>query len=308
MNSSYHVPVMPEQVVKYLITDRSGIYIDCTLGGGGHAKLLLNELNRDAQYLGIDQDKEALDYAKSILSEFKQVKFIQDNFKNLGEILAEFGMTSVSGILMDLGVSSNQIDSIDRGFSYMMNSPLDMRMNQEDTFSAENIVNEYSEDELISVFKKYGEERKSRLIANSIIKERKERRITTTLQLKNIIEKISHPKYRIKSCARIFQALRIEVNKELQNLNIVLDESIKSLTKGGRLLVISYHSLEDRMVKQFLRLKENPCTCPTEIPVCMCGNKQEIKILTKKAIKATAKEISLNTRARSALLRVGEKL
>ncbi len=308
MNSSFHVPVMPEQVVEYMITNASGIYVDCTLGGGGHAAFLLKHLNNDARYLGIDQDEEALNFAKSSLSQFDQITFIQNNFKNLNDILNSLEIRSVNGILLDLGVSSFQIDSANRGFTYLKDTQLDMRMNQQDSLTAEDVVNNYSEEKLCDVFRSYGEERKSKLIANLIIKEREKQRIRTTAQIKEIIGKVVHPKFRIKSFSRIFQALRIEVNQELQNLKSVLQQSFGSLTKGGRLMVLSYHSLEDRIVKQFLKQKENPCTCPPEFPVCICGNVPEVKILTKKAIRASAAEISKNSRARSALLRVGEKL
>lgn len=308
MKSGFHVPVLPEQIMEYMITDASGIYIDCTLGGGGHARYILNKLNSDARYFGIDQDKNALDYAKSNLSNFTQVYFIHDNFKNLNEIFIKNNLKFADGILLDLGVSSFQIDSNERGFSYMADTLLDMRMDQNTSITAQDIINDYSEKNLIEIFKKYGEERKAKIIAGLIIQERKKKRIESTEHLKNIIERVVHPKFKIKSFARIFQALRIEVNQELQNLNSVLHQAFNLLSVKGRLLVISYHSLEDRMVKQFFKQKANPCICPEELPVCACGNVPEINILTKKAVKAKAEEIANNNRARSALLRVGEKI
>ncbi len=308
MKSDFHVPVMPGQVMEYMITETSGIYVDCTLGGGGHAKYLLNKLNKDAMYLGIDQDGTALDVAKSSLSGFGQVSFIHDNFKNLNDIFLDKNIKYANGILLDLGVSSFQIDAAERGFSYMAETRLDMRMNQNDTITAEDVINNYSEEDLIEIFKKYGEERKAKIIAKLVVQERKKKRINTTKQIKNIIERVVHPKFKIKSFARIFQALRIEVNQELENLKSVLQQAFKLLSTNGRLLVISYHSLEDRRVKQFFRQKADPCICPPELPVCGCDNLPEIKILTKKAIRAKPEEIAINKRARSALLRVGERI
>lgn len=308
MNSSFHVPVLSAEVIEYIISDKSGTYVDCTLGGGGHSELILNKLSGNAKYIGIDQDKDAIFNARKRLSKFEQVQLVQDNFKNLSQILLELKIDKIDGLLLDLGVSSFQIDSEKRGFSYNVDTELDMRMNQNDTQTAADILNEYSKEELTNIFFKYGEEKKSKLIVNLIIKERGKELFKSTFQLRKIIEKVVNPKYRIKSLSRIFQALRIEVNNELGSLNLVLDDSLKRLKKGGRLVVISYHSLEDRMVKRFLKYWENPCTCPKELPVCGCGKTADIKILTKKAIKASSAEVNENRRARSALLRVGEKL
>jgi len=226
----------------------------------------------------------------------------------LKTILSNLKVKEVDGILLDLGVSSYQIDTKSRGFSYSVEADLDMRMNRNDGLTAAEILNEYSKEDLTKIFFEYGEERKSRVIANLIVKEREKERISSTAQLKRIIEKVVNPKYKIKSFSRIFQALRIEVNKELESLKQVLNDSLHFLKKGGRLVVISYHSLEDRITKRFLKHWENPCTCPVELPVCSCGEKPQIKILTKKAIKASPEEVSKNKRSRSAVLRVGEKL
>jgi len=308
MNSSYHVPVLSAEVIEYIISDKSGTYVDCTLGGGGHSELILNELTGNAKYIGIDQDKDAILNAKKKLSRFEKVQLVQDNFKNLTQILMDIKIDKIDGVLLDLGVSSYQIDSELRGFSYNVDTELDMRMNQNAILTAADILNEYSKEELTKIFFNYGEEKKSKLIANLIIKEREKELFKSTYQLRKIIEKVVNPKYKIKSLSRIFQALRIEVNKELESLNMVLSDSLKLLNKGGRLVVISYHSLEDRIVKRFLKYWENPCTCPKELPVCGCGKTPEIKILTKKVIKASSAEKIKNSRARSALLRVGEKL
>jgi 16S rRNA (cytosine1402-N4)-methyltransferase len=308
MNSSFHVPVLSAEVIEYIISDKSGTYVDCTLGGGGHSELILNKLSGNATLIGIDQDKDAIFNAKKKLTRFKQVQLVQDNFKNLKHILIELKINQIDGLLLDLGVSSFQIDSEQRGFSYNVDSKLDMRMNQNDFLTAADILNEYSKEELTKIFFDYGEEKKSKSITNLIIKEREKERFESTFQLRQIIEKVVNPKYKIKSFSRIFQALRIEVNQELECLKLFLDDSLIFLKKGGRLAVISYHSLEDRIVKRFLKYWENPCICPNELPVCGCGKTPEIKILTKKAIRASSEEVSRNSRARSALLRVGEKI
>lgn len=308
MISSYHLPVLSVEVMKYIISDKSGIYVDCTLGGGGHSELILNELSNKATFIGIDQDGDAIQTAQKRLSRFNNVQLIQNNFKNLNQILRNLNIKKIDGLLLDLGVSSYQIDSEIRGFSYNTDTELDMRMNQNNTLTAADILNNYSKEELVKIFFNYGEEKKSKIIASFIIKEREKELFNSTFQLKKIIEKVVNPKYKIKSFSRIFQALRIEVNKELESLKLVLDDSLKVLNKGGRLVVISYHSLEDRIVKRFFKYWEYPCTCPRELPICSCGNTPEIKILTKKVIKASYAEVAKNSRARSALLRVGEKI
>jgi 16S rRNA (cytosine1402-N4)-methyltransferase len=308
MNSSYHVPVLSSEVIDYIISDKSGIYVDCTLGGGGHSNLILNKLSTDAMLIGIDQDEDAIQTARKTLAEFKNIQLVQDNFKNISKILENLKVDEIDGLLLDLGVSSYQIDSKDRGFSYNVDTALDMRMNQNDTLTAADILNEYSREDLANIFFTYGEERKSRVIANLILREREKELFKSTYQLIKIIEKVVHPKFKIKSFSRIFQALRIEVNKELESLKLVLDDSLNSLKKGGRLAVISYHSLEDRIVKRFFKFWDNPCTCPKELPICGCGKIAQIKIITRKAIKATSSEVAINSRARSAVLRVGEKL
>lgn len=308
MDSSYHVPVLSNEVSNYIITDKSGTYIDCTLGGGGHSKLILEKLLKSATLIGIDQDKDAIDTARKTLSDFDNVILVHENFKFLKNILNDIKIKNADGILLDLGVSSFQIDSQDRGFSYSKDAELDMRMNQNAGLTAADILNTYDRENLTRIFFEYGEEKKSRIIARLIIEERENKKFSSTSQLINIIEKVVNPKYKIKSFARIFQALRIEVNNELESLRLVLDYSLEILKKGGRLVVISYHSLEDRITKRFLQYWKNPCTCPPELPVCNCGKKPQIKILTRKPIKAGSDEISKNSRARSALLRVGEKI
>jgi 16S rRNA (cytosine1402-N4)-methyltransferase len=305
---SYHLPVLLSEVSNYLITNPEGIYLDGTLGGGGHAEYIVSKLDKKAQYIGIDQDKEAIQHSKKRLKRFKNVILYHSNFADLDLVLTQLNLIVIDGILLDLGVSSYQIDSNVRGFSYMQDADLDMRMDRDKPQTAGDLLNGLDERELSTIFYTYGEERKARQIARGVVNYRKRQEINRSDQLRSIIDRTVHPRFRIKSYARIFQALRIAVNKELDVLEEILEKAIPHLNQGGRFLVISYHSLEDRIVKNFFRKKVNPCTCPPELPRCICGLEPEIKLLTRKAIKASESEINHNPRARSALLRVGEKL
>ena len=294
------------EVIQYLVTNKSGTYIDCTIGGGGHSLAILESLNKNAKLIGLDLDEEAISFSRNRLVSYKnQVRLCQTNFMQLSEILQD---EYVDGILLDLGVSSHQINTANRGFSYQKAGPLDMRMNSGQQFKAEDIVNEYDVDGLVNIFRQYGEERYARPIAIAIIFERKKNFISNTGQLVKIISKIVPFKYKIKSLSRIFQALRICVNQELTNLYEALNQSIPRLKVSGRLVVISYHSLEDRIVKNFFSSQEKPCTCPSEIPVCVCHKKPTLKILTKRAVKPAQTEIDSNVRSRSARLRAVEKI
>jgi 16S rRNA (cytosine1402-N4)-methyltransferase len=282
--------------------------LDGTLGGGGHAEEILNKLNKNARYIGIDQDREAIQHTKKRLNRFNNVIYHQGNFADLDLVLDQLEIKMIDGILLDLGVSSYQIDTDDRGFSYMKDTDLDMRMDRGGAQTARDLLNSLEEKELSNIFFTYGEERKARQIARALVKYRKEQEITQSDQLRNIIDRVVHPRFKIKSYARIFQALRIAVNRELDALEEALEKTIPVLRLGGRCLVISYHSLEDRIVKNFFRKKANPCTCPPEFPKCVCGLEPEMKILTLKALKASEQEINQNPRARSAVMRVGEKI
>jgi 16S rRNA (cytosine1402-N4)-methyltransferase len=282
--------------------------LDGTLGGGGHAEKLLINLTKKARYIGIDQDKEAIEFAKQRLNTYKNITYHQGNFVDLNLILNQLGIKLIDGVLLDLGVSSYQIDTENRGFSYMKSTDLDMRMNQDEPTTAGDLLNNLDEHELSTIFHTYGEERRAKQIAKEIVIYRKQQRIRRSDQLKTIIAGVVHPRYQIKSYARIFQALRIAVNHELDVLQEALEKTVPVLCAGGRCLVISYHSLEDRIVKNFFRKKANPCICPPEYPQCICGLKPELKILTKKPIKAGEQELKQNPRARSAVLRVGEKI
>ena len=307
MNSTqFHIPVLVSEVIQYLVADKSGIYVDCTIGAGGHSLAILETLNNNGKLIGIDLDEEAISFSKNRLVKYnEQVRISHGNFTRLNEILQD---EFVDGILLDLGVSSHQINTANRGFSYQKTGPLDMRMNSGQKFTAEDIINGYDVDELVKIFKQYGEERYAKPVATAIILERKKKQIAETGQLARIISRVVPFKSKIKSLSRIFQALRICVNQELLNLSKVLNQSIPCLKMGGRLVVISYHSLEDRIAKNLFSSLENPCTCPPEIPICVCQKKPLVKILTKRAVKPTQSEIEINLRSRSARLRAVEKI
>ncbi|MBN2008140.1 16S rRNA (cytosine(1402)-N(4))-methyltransferase RsmH [candidate division KSB1 bacterium] len=305
----YHEPVMVQEVIDLLITDRSGVYVDGTTGGAGHSIRILNELSQDGCLIAMDVDPDAINQAKQRLRSLtNQIIFAQRSYSELSAVLAEENIAAVDGVLLDLGVSSYQIDAPERGFSYDSNGPLDMRMSSSQTQTAADVVSEFDEKLLSEIFFKYGEERKSRVIARQIVKQRSKQPIETTGDLVAIIERVLPFKLRVKSLSRIFQALRIYVNNELERLKTGLPAFVNALKPGGRLVVMSYHSLEDRIVKEFFREQENPCTCPPEFPVCMCHKKPTVKILTKRAITPTLDEIERNSRSRSAKLRAIEKL
>ena len=309
MNRSFHIPVLRKEVAEYLITKSDGIYVDGTVGGGGHAEYILKKLDTNATYIAIDQDIQAIEYARKRLAHVQQIHFYHNNFNQLDVILHQLKINQIHGLLLDLGVSSFQIDQINRGFSYLaLGSPLDMRMNQSSGPTAADLINNSETDSLVMIFKQYGEEKKARQIANIIKKVRGETPVQTTKQLREIIDKVTNPRYRIKSYARIFQALRIAINNELENLRNILNTGTKFLAAGGRIVIISYHSLEDRIVKNFLKSKVDPCICPHEFPQCACGRIQELKIITRKAIKPDPAEIKRNPRSRSAIMRVGEHI
>ncbi|HDL04801.1 MAG TPA: 16S rRNA (cytosine(1402)-N(4))-methyltransferase RsmH [candidate division Zixibacteria bacterium] len=295
-------------MARFLITRGDGCYLDLTCGGGGHLKYLSGILSREAMLIGIDRDPEAIAAAREKLGRPQQnLKFINSTFGRLSEVMEELGIKQVDGILFDLGVSSHQIDSPRRGFSFMHDGPLDMRMG-DDVLNAETVVNTYSEKELALIFRKYGEERAASRAARVICRARQEKRIDSTERLREVLSPVLPPGSRNASLARLFQAIRIEVNRELEQLEKVLPLSLEYLAIGGRLVVISYHSLEDRMVKRFLAEKAKGCVCPKEFPVCVCGRKPEVKVLTKKVVKPSDEEIKNNSRARSARMRAAEKI
>lgn len=306
-----HVSVLLEECIEALSIKEYGYYVDCTMGGAGHSSHIVSKLNEKGRLIGIDQDTDALRAAKERLKSFDNVTYVHNNFHNIYDILDELEIEAVDGILMDLGVSSYQLDTGERGFSYMQDAPLDMRMNRDRNFSAYDIVNSYSEEELYRIIKDYGEERFSKRIASFIVNRRSEKPIETTLQLVDIIKAAIPAKARREGphpAKRTFQAIRIEVNGELEILDKAIEDSVKKLGSKGRLAIITFHSLEDRIVKNKFRDLENPCKCPKEFPICVCGKKPSVKVLSRKAIPPSDEEIEMNPRSRSAKLRVLEKL
>jgi len=308
MYETYHIPVLREEVARYLLHRKDGIYVDGTLGGGGHAAFLIKQLNSNARYIGIDQDIDAINFAQKRLSHYKNVIYEQANFNDTHSVLKKLNIRNIDGFFLDLGISSYQIENPLRGFTYMKEGPLDMRMDQKQTKSAYNLLNESSELDLKKIFRDFGEERHSGRIARQISLERKKQPIQTSTQLCRIIDKVVEKNQAVKSYARIFQAIRISVNAELTSLDSTLKNCLTFIRRGGRLVVIAYHSLEDRIVKTFLKQRENPCVCPPEFPYCVCGKEPRLKILTKRPVKADIEEIRTNSRARSAHLRAGEIL
>ena len=305
-----HVSVMSNEVVDAIVTNPSGIYVDCTLGGGGHSKLIASKLDPEGMIIGIDQDAEAIDAAKLRLADVGcQVQIVHSNFSRLDDVLDDLGADKVDGILFDLGVSSHQIDTAERGFSYMHDAPLDMRMDRSQNLTAYDVLNTYDEESLYKIFHEYGEERFSNRIAKAIINARKDKPVDTTGELVKLIEK-AVPFINKKSghpAKRVFQAVRIEVNNELNILNDTVQSAVNHLKSGGRIAIITFHSLEDRIIKNTFKTMASDCICPKNFPVCVCNHKAEIKILGKQ-ITAADGELESNPRAKSAKLRVAEKI
>lgn len=304
-----HKPVLLNECIQGLNIKEDGIYVDGTLGGAGHSKVILEHLSNKGLLIGIDRDKEALAAARQNLKDFNNVNYVHGNHDNISVILKEMGMEKVDGILLDLGVSSYQLDEKSRGFSYIGNNELDMRMDKTQELTAKMVVNTYSEEKLADIFFEYGEERFSRNIARNICIERAKKEIETTAELVSIIEK-SIPKYKQKDghpAKRTFQAIRIEVNNELKPLYNTVMNSIMALKDGGRLCVITFHSLEDRAVKQAFCDAEGKCTCPKDLPYCICNYKSYGRIINKKPIVSTEAELKENSRAQSAKLRIFER-
>lgn len=305
-----HFPVMLDETVSALNVVPNGIYVDCTLGGAGHTKEILSRLSQNGRVIGIDRDASALENAKNTVKDERLIT-VHDNFCNIAYILSSLGYEAVDGIIADLGVSSHQLDTASRGFSYMQDAPLDMRMDTSAALTAYDVVNNYSERELARILDIYGEERFASRIASRILAAREAEPIKTTLGLASVIESAIPAKFRHEGghpAKRSFQAIRIEVNGELDCIPKLIDEGIPKLRSGGRMAVITFHSLEDRLVKNAFRTLENPCTCPKDIPVCVCGKKPVVRVITRKPILPGARELEINTRSHSAKLRVCEKL
>lgn len=306
-----HKSILLDECIENLNIKKDGIYVDGTLGGGGHSFSILKKLNNTGLLIGIDRDKDAINAATNRLKEFNNFKTVHDNNSNIVSILKELNIDKIDGMLLDLGVSSYQLDEADRGFSYMHDAKLDMRMNREDNFSAYDVVNNYSEDKLASIFKEYGEERYSKSIARKICEKRKVKNIETTFELVDVI-KSAMPKAALNEkqhpAKRVFQAIRIEVNEELIRLKKTIEDIVSVLNKNGRLAIITFHSLEDKIVKHTFEELEGRCTCPKDFPVCVCGYVSHGKIVTKKPIVCSEEELKENPRARSAKLRVFERI
>lgn len=306
-----HVSVLLNECIDGLNIKHNGIYVDGTLGGAGHSSEIIKRLSGEGLLIGIDQDINALAASKERLAGYANVKFIHSNFMEIKRILMESDIKGIDGILLDLGVSSHQLDVPERGFSYMQDAPLDMRMDTSSGFTAREVVNNYSKSELERVIKDYGEERWASRIAEFIIRERMKKPIQTTFELVEIIKSAIPAAARREGphpAKRTFQAIRIEVNKEIDILEKAVYDCLDVLNPGGRLCIITFHSLEDRIVKNVYKQRENPCTCPPSFPICVCGKKPQIKIISKKPVIPSQEEINENPRSRSAKLRIAEKL
>jgi 16S rRNA (cytosine1402-N4)-methyltransferase len=307
-----HIPVMPEEVIASLDIIPDGIYVDGTAGGGGHSALIAQKLSDNGRLIALDQDEEAIEAATKKLERYgDRVTIIRSNFRNITQVMDDLGIREVNGIILDLGVSSHQLDDPDRGFSYMNDGPLDMRMDKRVSLTAQYIVNSYPKNELVHIIRDYGEDRYAVRIADAIVRNRESGEINSTAALADIIKDAVPGKAKYAGgnpAMRTFQALRIEVNKELDVLGESLDTMIDLLAEGGRISVITFHSLEDRIVKEAFRRNENPCTCPPNFPVCVCGKKSKGRCLNRKPVTAGEKELEANPRSHSAKLRTFERI
>ena len=308
----HHISVLLEETIRGLMIKPDGIYVDCTLGGAGHSRRIAEKLSDKGRLIGIDQDPAALAAAKKRLADVScQVDLVQNNFSNFSSILAQLDIPQVDGVVFDLGVSSHQLDEAERGFSYMQDAPLDMRMDPEKDFSAYDVVNSYEEAELSRIFKEYGEERWAKRIAKFIVAARREKPVETTGELVDLIKKAVPAAVRNAAgghpAKRVFQAIRIEVNDELGILQQAFRTAVAHLKPGGRIAIITFHSLEDRIAKQTLKQMAQGCICPPHLPVCICHHKPEIRLLGK-PLAATPEELEMNSRSKSAKLRIAEKL
>lgn len=304
-----HITVLLNETVESVLTNPDGTYIDCTLGGGGHTGLLLSRLSEKGRVIAIDRDDVALENARNKFND-PRLTLVKSNFSEIGQIAAEHAPEGVDGILADLGISSPQVDDPTRGFSYSADAFLDMRMDRTQAFTAHDVVNTYSREDLIRILRDYGEERFAGRIADKILHAREQKPIDTTAELTAIVaaamprqnKKEGHP------CKRTYQAIRIEVNSELSSISAMIAGGIPCLKSGGHMSIISFHSLEDRIVKNAFATGENPCTCPKDFPICVCGKKPTVKVLTRKPLLPSEQEVTDNNRAHSAKLRVCEKL
>ncbi|WP_422486526.1 16S rRNA (cytosine(1402)-N(4))-methyltransferase RsmH [Gudongella sp. DL1XJH-153] len=307
----HHVSVLLQEVLKGLSIKEDGIYVDGTLGGAGHSLKIVEQLTT-GRLIGIDQDMDALEKSREVLKDhINKIHLVHSNYVNIKAVLRELEIEKVDGILLDLGVSSHQLDTEERGFSYNKDAPLDMRMDTSSEFSAWDVVNTYSSEELTRIFLQYGEEKWGKRIAEFIVNERAEKPIDTTMELVTVIKKAIPKKVRMEGhhpAKKTFQAIRIEVNGELDVLKKAIKEMVESLKPGGRLAIITFHSLEDRIVKEQFKELYKDCICPPEFPTCICDKKREIEIITRKPIVPGKEELDNNPRSRSAKLRVAERI
>lgn len=307
-----HKSVLLDETIESLNIKPDGVYIDGTLGGAGHASKICEGLSPQGILIGIDQDKDALEVSKERLEKFKNKKyFVYSNFSRIKDVIAALGISQVDGVLLDIGVSSYQLDEGSRGFSYMQDAPLDMRMDTTREFCAENVVNEYEEEALARIIYEYGEEKWAKRIANFIVREREKKRIQTTGELVEIIKNAIPAPARRRGphpAKRTFQAIRIEVNNELGILEQTIRDISEILNVGGRICIITFHSLEDRIVKNAFKELSTACKCPAEYPICRCNGRSVLRVITKKPILPSEDELAANPRARSAKLRVAEKV
>ncbi len=302
-----HYSVMLNQSVDMLCPRKGGIYVDCTLGGGGHSLEILKRIGQEGRLIAVDRDTDAIQAASERLKDYQNVTYIHDNYENIGEYLEEY--QCIDGAVMDLGVSSYQLDTAERGFSYMKTAPLDMRMNKEAAKTAYQVVNTYTERQLCDILFKYGEEKQAKRIVNKIVQARTQKPIETTTELADIIKNAVGSKYDDKHPAkRSFQAIRIEVNDELSAIPKAIDSLVNKLAPGGIIAIITFHSLEDRIVKEALKKYEDGCTCPSDFPVCVCGFKKQLEVITRKPLLPDSNELKENSRSQSAKLRAAKKI
>ncbi len=306
-NVAYHEPVLCQAVVDQLVVDRTGVYLDATAGGAGHSSALLGALDEGGVLWAVDRDDDAVARVQHVLSSDARVRVRKGSFADLERLMESESIFALNGALFDLGVSSHQIDTAHRGFSYRADGPLDMRMDCEQFTTAADLVAEASEEDLLRILRDYGEERQAKGIAKTIVRQRQEKRFETTADLRRAVE-VTRPQMLNKTLARVFQALRIAVNGELEQLTAGLCAAVNRLTLGGRVAVIAYHSLEDRIVKQFMAERMKGCICPPRMPVCACGKKPEFAKVGRGRIRPSEDEVAHNSRARSAILRVYEKI
>lgn len=305
-----HISVLKQESINGLNIKPDGVYVDCTTGGGGHSLEIAKKLTT-GRLICIDKDTDALAAARERLADhLDKITFVNNNFANIDEILADLGIDGVDGILADLGVSSYQIDTATRGFSFMKDARLDMRMDKSQILDAEYVVNHYSEADLARIMFDYGEERNSRQIARKIVKQREQKPITTTFELRDIVVSSYPPKFQGKPslCNKVFQAIRIEVNNELNDLPKAVEKMLQILKKNGRICIITFHPLEDRIIKNTFKLHSTDCICPPRLPKCVCNHKADVKLITRHPIVPTDNELLSNTRSGSAKLRIAEKL